>query len=147
MIHACVQAFNTKSNESSLAFEEHAVAREFTPAFTLTDEFTSALKFVSSVPMGDVRTPGSGEKVLAPPPVCLAPNGKGDRRLGLVERAQRGKRRRKPPERVRLTALGDNVSDVMRNITNARGDKKKIRKGVCKFIWAYPRKMSASPHL
>ena len=74
--------------------------------------------------MGDVRTPGPGEKVLAPPPVCLAPNGKGDRRLGLVEHVQRGKRRRKVPERVRLTALGDDVSDVLRNITNARGDKK-----------------------
>ena len=85
-----MQEFNTKSNESSLAFEEHAVAREFTPAFTLTDEFTSA---------------------------------------------------------VRLTALGDDVSDVLRNITNARGDKKKVRKGVCKFILAYPRKMSTTPHL
>ena len=100
-----------------------------------------------SVPVGDVRTPGSGEKVLAPPPVCLAPNGKGDRRLGLVEHVQRGKRRRKVPERVRLTALGDNVSDALRNITNARGDKKRVRKGVCKFIRAYPRKVSTTPHL
>ena len=102
LIHACVQDFNTKSNVPSVAFDEHAVAPEFTPEFTLTDEFTSALKFVSSVPMGDVHTPGPGEKVLAPPRVCLAPNGKGDRRLGLVEHVQRGKRRRKVPERVRL---------------------------------------------
>jgi hypothetical protein len=42
LIHACVQDFNTKSKESSVAFDEHAVAPEFTPEFTLTDEFTSA---------------------------------------------------------------------------------------------------------